>query len=213
MKRTLIVIVTVFLFLTGSVASGLAYSHSWDDRDEVYAEHGQFLPISENFDDLFKFKKIGEYDYADALQQYIETGTGDYVGTGRLENYGDQNVKDFFTNSGFTDITQIAISYFPGDDAKSGWWDVTYPGDVVQLLMVKGGTSFSIHEYDPLAIKGLWDVGHLYEVGANFAGGLPDMSFVRAYKDTVPVPEPGLLLLLGSGLIGLAAYGRRKING
>ena len=39
-----------------------------------------------------------------------------------------------------------------------------------------------------------------------------DISGIRLYGDGVPVPEPGLLLLLGSGLIGLAAYGRRKMN-
>jgi hypothetical protein len=43
----------------------------------------------------------------------------------------------------------------------------------------------------------------LYEVGINPISGLNEWS-------TVPIPEPSTALLLGLGLTGLAAKGRRR---
>ena len=52
----------------------------------------------------------------------------------------------------------------------------------------------------PVMVLNLWDIGHVGEGGYQHQDQLV----------CAPVPEPATMLLLGSGLIGLAGYGRKK---
>jgi hypothetical protein len=44
----------------------------------------------------------------------------------------------------------------------------------------------------------------------NFSGGQDRSLYIKTVFDTLPVPEPSTLVLLGSGLVGLTWYGRKR---
>ena len=73
------------------------------------------------------------------------------------------------------------------------------PGDYNQLQTIV----FSTADYTHYALDGDMFVDAI-SIGGDPIHVLPG--------DVVPVPEPATMLLIGTGLIGLAAFGRRKFS-
>ncbi len=61
--------------------------------------------------------------------------------------------------------------------------------------------------FDPPTVGISHDLFMLDNAGVYWFGGNPPANF---YLETVPVPEPASLLVLGSGVMGLLALRRRR---
>ena len=73
--------------------------------------------------------------------------------------------------------------------------------------------SFSFNAPDDVAyFVGAWTNYGFDRVEIIETGGIDNEFFGEFYTGTTPVPEPATMLLLGSGLIGLAAVGRKKFR-
>ena len=181
-KKGILLVFLALIFLSAGVASAVTYSEK------------QFQTVPGQ---TFFFNFGGPVAVSDGAEGYFTIeARGDYFGKGPN---GDENL-DFdidnifvVNNVWFGENAPQIISW--DTDTDKTWWKNTWtiPGD--QLLAITTDSA------------GIAEVALYTGVGYNF----DERDWAEVTLEYNPVPIPGAILLLGSGLIGLAGI-RKKFK-
>jgi hypothetical protein len=171
---------------------------------------------------------FGIYSYTTGLEYILMTNpavkkqtTFNIDGDGALINgEGDILASNFgFSFGFFWQDTSVAGKSYTEDSknaSNSGWGP---SGDIRALsYLVKDGTALTGTVATYFAPSGRTATGNddwvmAFEDRGRDIGGDGDFQDAVFYvKDINPVPEPGTMLLLGAGFLGLAIYGKRRKN-
>jgi hypothetical protein len=156
-----------------------------------------------DFDDYATGTAVGQYDYvAEGVASITETTgkyLGYYAGSQSLPNYigtGPENGWDGTIRFEFefpAKVVWIGIADGQGEETITSYDKF---GNVLESYAAPAG----VNVYTGIASDN-WDIQY-FEISGDFFA-VDDLQFNA-------VPEPATMLLLGSGLFGLAGLGRRK---
>lgn len=182
--------------MTSFVFSGSA-AYQASDLFGIYSfSTGSLLPI-------FQMNMVGASAFPTAVvffDTFGNAGVLGFPGTGVLSGTGT----GFGEGFGFFTKVNGEIRYT--EDSRNS-------GQAFALEFNGHGGSLDLPGFQPNVSfsSNYWLTA--FETSNNATGGLKDFTdFIVVSESITPVPEPGTMLLLGSGLIGLASWGRKKFR-
>ena len=101
----------------------------------------------------------------------------------------------------------LTVNY--ASEYKSGEWTVSSPA-TVSFYTIFGGSGYALYFVSPELATGKWTTENI--VSGQSGNLYPQISHIIVTGNEAPIPEPGTILLFGTGLAGLAAVGRRRKN-
>lgn len=159
------------------------------------------------------YEDVGGLPYA----YYANSGEFLFLASGNNEGAHIVNVQNELNSiAGFesvilTETTVTWNGYGPGIASASGTWQVNPLSSVIDFYIVKAANAYAMYLIDPADNTGSWSTYDLWMEG--YGGNEPlEISHVTGYNPHCAVPVPATILLLGSGLWGVVAYGRKRIK-
>lgn len=103
----------------------------------------------------------------------------------------------------------LTIDY---DSEKSGTWSLSKPYEI-GFYTVKASNHFALFYVDPFQSSGIWSTTNILNNGGN----IPAISHFSAFPTEGgfgggEIPEPSTLLLIGTGILGLGIFGRKRLQ-
>lgn len=126
----------------------------------------------------------------------------------------DDEIFETSTTEGLGTLNLTFDSFNDGDRTEpiAGQW--TTEADIVAFVLNFGSYS-AVFSIDPGAREGDWSIpGVIGEESRLRDRHIQALSHFNAYTSArpSPVPEPTIMFLLGVGLVGIAGFGRKKLN-
>jgi len=154
----------------------------------------------------------------DSYGTYINSGSLLFTESGNNEGNNLEDVEMLVENSlGYNaddfDLTVTSVSYSSDDGGFTGIWNASPEGAAISFYAVKAGNGYAMYQVDPAEGTGSWSTYDLWLTGDYNSGADLEISHYTGYNSTTaPVPEPSTILLLGTGLLGLVGYNRKRFS-
>lgn len=128
---------------------------------------------------------------------------GDIFYVGRLQRNADGTVTQHSAAPGFSGTFSGACSA----NCSDGTWSFTSTQYLIAFIEISAAGQARVYELTPFALLGNWNTAG---ISTSPAKNLSHLDLWAVLGEGTEVPEPGMLLLVGIGLAGLAGLRLRR---